>query len=115
MNIVILRGTLTRETSETLLPSGDRLLRYSVTTRPEEGPAESVPVSWLKPPARVRALPAETEVVVLGRVRRRFFQTGGGTMSRTEVTAEAVVAATQRTKVLGLIDHVVAALTDDPS
>jgi hypothetical protein len=32
-------------------------------------------------------------MLVVGRVRRRFFRTGAGTQSRTEVVAEAVVNA----------------------
>ncbi len=95
MNIVIVRGTLSRPVEEAVLPSGDRLLRYQVTVARPEGPAESVPVTWTSPPRRTRLLDAGTEVVVRGRVRRRFFRAGGVTASRTEVAADAVVPASQ--------------------
>ncbi len=36
-------------------------------------------------------LDGEAEVVVVGRVRRRWFRSGGATQSRTEVVAEGVV------------------------
>ena len=52
--------------------------------------AMSVPVSVLDPPAWVEELDAGDEVVVLGRVRRRFFRAGGATASRVEIEAEVV-------------------------
>jgi single-strand DNA-binding protein len=39
-------------------------------------------------------LDADTAIVVIGRVRRRFFRAGGATQSRTEVVAESIVPAT---------------------
>ena len=103
MNIVVLQGTLTRDAEPVALPSGDRLIRYEVTVRPAEGRAESVPVSWLDPPARTRLAAAGTEVVVVGRVRRRFFRAAGATGSRTEVAARSVVPASQRAAVARLL------------
>jgi single-strand DNA-binding protein len=38
-------------------------------------------------------------VVVVGRVRRRFFHAGGATQSRTEVVAETVLPAGQAKRV----------------
>lgn len=98
MNVVILRGTLSRPPAVREMPSGDQVVALDVTTRPAEGRAESVPVAWFNPPRRVLALAAGTEVVVTGRVRRRFFQATGATVSRTEVVAEAVVPSSQRTR-----------------
>ena len=49
------------------------------------------------------------EVVVTGHVRRRFFRAGGGTQSRTEVVADAVVPARSRARVRRAIDDAVAA------
>jgi single-strand DNA-binding protein len=88
VNVVILRGTLSSDPSVRTLPSGDLLATFEVTTRPPEGPAEGVPVAWPKPPKRALALKAGCEVVVTGRVRRRFFRAGGVTASRTEVMAD---------------------------
>lgn len=96
MNVVVLHGSLSRPPEERTLPSGDRLVAYEVTVRAEGRPAESVPVVWLAAPARATALAAGEEVVVAGRVRRRFFRAGGATASRTEVVADAVVPARHR-------------------
>lgn len=114
MNVVILHGTLSRPPTARELPSGDHLTAFEVTTRPTAGAAESVPVTWLGAPARIQALPAGAEVVVTGRVRRRFFRAGGATASRTEVVAAAVIPAAQRTKVAKALDQAMAALTDPP-
>jgi single-strand DNA-binding protein len=99
MNVVILQGTLSCPPVARDLPSGDHLVAYEVTTRPDDGPALSVPVTWFDPPASAAALAEGAEVVVTGRVRRRFFRAGGSTASRTEVVATTVVPARRRTRV----------------
>lgn len=94
MNLVILRGVLSRPADARELRSGDVVVSYDVTVPgPADGPAESVPVVWFTPPAGAAAYEAETDVVVVGRVRRRFFRSGGSTQSRTEVVAARVVPA----------------------
>jgi single-strand DNA-binding protein len=94
MNLVILRGALSRPPEARDLRSGDVVVSYDVTVRGREGvPAESVPVVWFAPPAGSADLEPETEVVVVGRVRRRFFKAGGSTQSRTEVVADKVIPA----------------------
>jgi hypothetical protein len=55
-----------------------------------------VPVVWLDAPARAAEFAAGEVVVVVGRVRRRFFRTPAGTGSRTEVVAESVIPARHR-------------------
>ena len=72
---------------------------------------ESVPVSWPAPPAGVDQLEVGAEMVVLGRVRRRFFRVGGATQSRTEIVAERVVPAGQRRRVRATLDAAAARLT----
>lgn len=99
MNVVILKGTLSCPPVPRDLPSGDHLVAYEVTTRPDDGPALSVPVTWLDPPNSAAGLTEGTPVVVTGRVRRRFFRAGGSTASRTEVVATAVVPAGRRARV----------------
>lgn len=110
MNIVVLHGVLSRAPEARDLPSGDHLVQFDVTVREPDLPTASVPVVWFNAPARSLRLAAGTEVVVTGRVRRRFFQTAGGTGSRTEVVASQVVAATQRARVATLLRGVVASL-----
>ncbi len=98
MNVAILRGRLSRPPEERLLPSGDVVVSYDVTVpRPRER-AETAPVAWVNPPASAADLDVDVEVVVVGRVRRRFFRAGGATRSRTEVVAERVVPTRRRAR-----------------
>ena len=94
-NLVVLRGTLAGEPRLRELSSGSLLSQFDITTRDGTGTA-SVPVAWVDPPPA--GLPVEPggEVVVVGRVNRRFFRAGGATQSRTEVVADHVVPATER-------------------
>lgn len=94
-NLVVLIGRLARPTQTRQLPSGDILAEYQLTVaRPGER-ADSVPVVWEKPPASATSFEAEAEVVVVGRVRRRFFRASGTTASRTEVVADTVIPCRQ--------------------
>jgi single-strand DNA-binding protein len=90
-NLAVLVGRLARPAEERELPSGDRLVSYEVTVPRESGRAESVPVVWFDAPASAATLDVDEKVVVVGRVRRRFFRAGGSTQSRTEVVADKVV------------------------
>jgi single-strand DNA-binding protein len=112
MNVVVLHGTLSRKPEVKDLPSGDRLGSFEVTVRNATHPAESVPVVWFDVPARALRLDAGTEVLVLGRVRRRFFRSGTRTASRTEVLAEDLRPTVQHRQVEGLVDVAVSAMTD---
>lgn len=114
MNVVILRGTLSRPPKVRTLPSGDELAAFEVTTRDGDGPADSVPVVWFSPPARALRLDTGAPVVVVGRVRRRFYRTPSGTHSRTEVLADEVASATQRKRVERLLAGALAAVDDGP-
>ncbi|CAN5405335.1 hypothetical protein BH10ACT1_BH10ACT1_27480 [soil metagenome] len=113
MNIVVLHGALSRPPESRDLPSGDRLVSYEVTTRSADRPAESVPVVWFEAPARAADLEAGAEVVVAGRVRRRYYRAGGATISRTEVVADVVVPARQRKRAAAAVAAAVAAMTED--
>lgn len=111
MNVVIIRGVLSRVPEVRELPSGDRVGQFEVTIRTPERPTASVPVAWFDPPARAMALGAGTEVVVTGEVRRRFFRTSAGTGSRTEVLATHVIPATQRKRAQAAVTAVLEAVT----
>ncbi len=95
LNIVMLRGRLSRPAELRVLPSGDRLVALELSVPRSGGKTESVPVVWHDPPAAAQDLDVDQAVVVLGRVRRRFFRAGGATQSRTEVVAETVIPARQ--------------------
>ena len=90
-NVVVLVGRLARPAEARELPSGDRLVAYEVTVDREGARAETVPVVWFGAPASAVDHDVDERMVVVGRVRRRFFRAGGGTQSRTEVVAEDVV------------------------
>lgn len=103
MNLVVIRGRLSRPPELRELASGSVLVTYEVTVAARAGaPAESVPVVWFDPPGGEAAasLDPDESVVVVGRVRRRFFKAGGGTQSRTEVVADRVLPA-RRAKAAG--------------
>ena len=85
------RRPLSRPAELRALPSGDEVLALEVTVRPEGRPAESVPVAWTGAPAAAERWAAGEEILVVGRVRRRFFRAGGATQSRTEVAATVAV------------------------
>lgn len=88
LDLAVLVGTLSSDPVEQTLPSGSVLLRYEVTVR-DRAPADTVPVAWVDP-RRPPSLTVGDRVVVVGRVRRRFFRAGGVTRSATEVLATSV-------------------------
>lgn len=90
-NLSILVGTLSHDAEVRDLPSGDQVLSLDITIRRDGAPAESVPVAWFGAPPSAAAWSAGTELLVVGRVRRRFFRAGGATQSRTEVVASRAV------------------------
>lgn len=92
MNIAVVRGRLSRPPEARDLPSGDQLVALVVTVpASDDRRAESVPVVWFTAPPSALAWEPDDEVVVIGRVRRRFFRAGAVTQSRTEVVAERVL------------------------
>lgn len=109
-NLVVLRGVLTRRPEFRVLASGDEVLQCDLTIRPDDGPAESAPVVWSDPPARAERLDEGHEVVVVGRVRRRFFRTGAATASRTEVFADTIVPVRSSAALRTALGHAIEAL-----
>ena len=79
LDLAVVVGTLSSDPVVQDLPSGSRLVRYEVTVR-DRSPDDSVPVTWFDPP-RPPKLTQGDRVVVVGRVRRRFFRAGGATRS----------------------------------
>jgi single-strand DNA-binding protein len=112
VNLVTLQGRLARPAADRLLPSGDRLVGFEVTTEGPEGKAETVPVVRFGAPASAAALDADEQVLVVGRVRRRFFRAGESTQSRTEVVAEVVLPASQVKRVRTALQSVVTRVTE---
>jgi single-strand DNA-binding protein len=104
LNVVVLRGTLSRDAVSRELPSGDALMSYEVTTRVDGGGTSTVPVSAA---GTAPQLDAGTEVVVVGQVKRRYFRAGGITQSRTEVVAEVVMPARFAAKAAKAIERAI--------
>jgi single-strand DNA-binding protein len=113
MNVVVLRGRVNRPPERRALPSGAVLVAYELTVAVAEagGRAETVPVVWPSAPAGAGAGEEGEEVVVVGRVRRRFFRAGGVIQSRTEVVADQVLPARQRARAGRLVAAAAACLT----
>ncbi len=112
MNVVILQGHLSSDAREQDLESGSLLVRYEVTVPRDAEPADSVPVAWFGPPKdRPGPVTAGDEVVVVGRVRRRWWKASmGQSVSSTEVLADAVVPASDRRRVAAALRKVRPAL-----
>ncbi|MBC8364801.1 MAG: single-stranded DNA-binding protein [Actinobacteria bacterium] len=109
-NLVVLAGVLSSDPRPLELASGDTLLRYEVTVRNDGDRAETVPVVRFDPMASERGLTAGAPVVVVGRIRRRYFQAGGSTVSRTEVVADRVVSARRRVQARRAVERALARL-----
>lgn len=96
LDLAVVTGTLSSSPVVTELASGSRLHRYEVTSRQSTG-TDTVPVVWFDP-KRPPAVDVGDRVVVVGRVRRRFFRAGGVTRSSTEVVATSVGRAGATTR-----------------
>lgn len=109
MNVVVIQGVVLSVPQERVLGTGERATSFDVVT---EGPAGrlTVPVNWV---TTVPTLLVEgDEVVVVGQVRRRFFQSGGSVQSRTEVLASTVLPRRRRAAVRKAIEAARNALSD---
>ena len=115
-NIVVLEGRLSRPPARRELPSGDSLASLDLSVpAPPGGRADSVPLVWFDPPAWVDRLEAGAELVVLGRVRRRFFRSGAGLASRTEVVVDAAAPPGRPARVAAIMQRALTALApSDP-
>lgn len=111
-NVVVLIGRLARPAETRELPSGDRMVAYEVTVERPNERAETVPVVWMGAPASAGDHDVDERMLVVGRVRRRFFRTGGGTQSRTEVVAEAVVNARHTKRAAAALERAQSRLTE---
>jgi single-strand DNA-binding protein len=109
VNVAVVRGVVSSPPERRVLPSDTVLVQLQVTTR-LESETLSMPVSCWDPAAWVEDLEAGSEVVVVGRVRRRFFRAGGATASRVELEADVVARASDKRRVRAATRRAVAAL-----
>jgi len=99
LNLVVVIGSLAKESQARQLPSGLSLVNFDLlVARPDHGP-ETVPIALFDAPQRAPGWSAGQEMVVVGRVRRRFFRVSGTTQSRTEVVADQVLPVGQKDSV----------------
>jgi hypothetical protein len=107
VNLAIVRGRLAAEPDLRPLPGGTTVAHLDVVTD-----LGTVPVAWHEPrSATLAALPVGVELLVVGRVARRFFRSGGRTLGRTEVVADRVVPTRRAAHVRRAIEAVIADLT----
>ena len=109
LNLAVVRGTVSSPPEVRVLPSDARLVALQVTTRLVDETL-SMPVSCFGPAPWVEEIEPGDEVVIVGRVRRRFFRAGGATASRVELEAEFVARAGDRRRVRAAVRRVSAAL-----
>lgn len=95
-NLSIVLGALRQAPVVRTGADGEEVLSFDLAVRAPDHPLESVPVVWPGAPSGAATWPSELEVLVIGRVRRRFFRAGGSTQSRTEVLATCVVPTRRR-------------------
>lgn len=109
MNVAVISGQVLAKPVERRLGTGEFATAFDVATESADGRL-TVPVNWV---TTVAALVAEgDEVLVVGRVRRRFFQSGGSVQSRTEVLAESVIATRRKVAVRKALDTAIVSLRE---
>jgi single-strand DNA-binding protein len=108
MNLVVVQGLVREEPLASSLSSGEEALSFELSVRNGDDTIEPVPVVCYGTPV---ALEVDDEVVIVGRVRKRFYRAGGATQSRTEVVAARVVPARRRTQVNKAIDDAIEQLS----
>ncbi len=97
LNLAIVCGAVSGEPEVRVLESGRRLATFSLRIRIDAEPAVSVPVTVWEPAVWIEDLVNGEEVVVVGRVRRRFFAlAAGGRGNRVDVEATYVGRAKQK-------------------
>jgi single-strand DNA-binding protein len=98
VNLAIVRGSVSSPPDVRVLPSDTVLAQLQLTTR-LDSETLSLPIAVWNPAQWVEALEPGAEVVVVGRVRRRFFKAAGAPASRVEVEADVVARAGDRRRV----------------
>lgn len=99
LNLGVLCGECATPPEVRVLGSGSRLATFALRCPAGDGLATSVPVTAWDPPAWLETVPPGERLVVVGRLRRRFFQRPGGVGSRVDVEAELVGRARDRRRV----------------
>jgi single-stranded DNA-binding protein len=113
VNLAVLCGACSSPAEVRILESGTRLATLAVRCpagSASDERATSVPVTVWDPPAWVESLEAGDAVVVVGRMRRRFYQRPGGVGSRVDLEADLIGRARDRRRVDAALRQALAAL-----
>ncbi|MEI6200104.1 MAG: hypothetical protein WCP83_09235 [Actinomycetota bacterium] len=95
VNVVILVGEVTSPPVQRTLQTGEIVSSFDIATRVEEGRI-SVPIACA---GECDTTHVGDNVCVVGIVRRRFFRSGAGVTSRTEVLADQVISMRRKANV----------------
>jgi single-stranded DNA-binding protein len=110
VNLGVVCGPCSSAPEIRVLESGTRVATLSVRCPTESGPATSVPVTVWNPPAWIEALEPGEPVVVVGRLRRRFYQRPGGVGSRVDVESDMIGRARDRRRIDAALRRALGAL-----
>jgi len=102
VNLGVLCGPCSTVPEIRVLESGTRLATLAIRCpagASADERATSVPVTVWDPPAWIDTLEAGEAVVVVGRLRRRFYQRPGGVGSRVDVEAAYIGRARDRRRI----------------
>ena len=100
LNMAIAMGNLAKPAQVRALPSGLMFAYFDLQVRTADQVLETVPVAIFDAPAQVPEWTTGQGLLAVGRVRRRFFRSGGATQSRTELVADQVWPLTLEEEVL---------------
>ena len=113
INLSVLCGPCSTVPEVRVLESGTRLATLAVRCpagTAGSDRATSVPVTVWDPPAWIETLEPGEAVVVVGRLRRRFYQRPGGVGSRVDVEADMIGRARDRRRIDAALRRALAAL-----
>lgn len=99
VNLSVVCGPCSAAPEIRVLESGTRLATLAVRCPAGDDRATSVPVTVWDPPAWLESLEPGDAVVVVGKLRRRFYQRPGGVGSRVDVEAELIGRARDRRRI----------------
>ena len=95
LNMAIAMGNLAKPAQVRALPSGLMFAYFDLQVRTADQVLETVPVAIFDAPAQVPEWTTGQGLLAVGRVRRRFFRSGGATQSRTELVADVIATAVE--------------------
>ena len=110
LNLSVVCGRCSAVPTVRVLESGTRLASLAVRCPTTGDRATSVPVTVWDPPAWVESLEPGDAVVVVGRLRRRFYQRPGGVGSRVDLEADLIGRARDRRRRAAALARAEAAL-----